>query len=90
MCGRYSAPGDSQLERAFEHGYLKPPRGFEPNDDMRPTQRIPVFIERDGQIELHAARGGLIPRRWKQEKAPSLTLEARIEEIESNPMWRPA
>jgi putative SOS response-associated peptidase YedK len=37
---------------------------------------------------LAAARWGLIPHWWKQEKPPAFTINARLEEAAGKPMWR--
>jgi len=42
----------------------------------------------DGTRTLSSARWGLIPHWWKQDKPPSFSINARLEDISRKPMWR--
>ena len=54
--------------------------------DHRRARRPPRVD--DGAYELSAARWGLIPHWWTKATLPSLTFNARSEEVAVKPMWR--
>jgi len=87
MCGRYVSPEQASIERAWKVDRTSSnpfPRRF----NVQPTTAVPVLILEDGACTLGAARWGLIPHWWKQDKPPSFTINARLEEIAGKPMWR--
>lgn len=89
MCGRYVSPDQAAIERFWHIGRHNPPRWWEKNEDVAPTTSIPIITKADdGTLELQAARWGLIPHWWKQEKPPTKTFNARSEEAAAKPMWK--
>lgn len=87
MCGRYVSPDQAAIERAWQirrSSGLDLPRRF----NVQPTTAVPVLRLVDGTVTLDAARWGLIPHWWKQDKPPSFTINARLEDISGKPMWR--
>jgi putative SOS response-associated peptidase YedK len=87
MCGRYVSPGQASIERSWQihrSSGLDFPRRF----NVQPTTDVPLLLLEDGELSLVAARWGLIPHWWKQDKAPSFTINARLEEAAGKPMWR--
>lgn len=87
MCGRYVSPGQASIERAWQirrSSGLDFPRRF----NVQPTTDVPLLRLDHGELQLAAARWGLIPHWWKQEKPPTFTINARLEEAAGKPMWR--
>ena len=87
MCGRYVSPEQASIERAWKIDRTRSnpfPRRF----NVQPTTEVPVLLIEDGARTLSAARWGLIPHWWKQDKPPGFTINARLEEISGKPMWR--
>lgn len=87
MCGRYVSPEQASIERAWniDRASSNPyPRRF----NVQPTTEVPVLIVEDGERTLAAARWGLIPHWWKLDRAPTFTINARLEEASGKPMWR--
>jgi putative SOS response-associated peptidase YedK len=91
MCGRYVNPDEAAIERAWHIGRHN-------NDPIRrrfnvqPTSTIPVLRlhPETRELELVAARWGLIPHWWKEARPPNFAFNARIEEAASKPLWRDA
>lgn len=88
MCGRYVAPDQAAIERAWHIGRhnINP---FKRRFNVQPTTQVPI-LHRDpesGELELTLARWGLIPQWWKETKPPRLTFNARSEEAAAKPMW---
>lgn len=89
MCGRYVSPDQAAIERAWHLGGRNN-NPFTCNFNVAPTTQVPV-LRRDsesGDLELTAARWGLIPVWWKEAKLPFHTINARSEEAATKPMWR--
>ena len=87
MCGRYVSPEQASIERAWKIDRTSSnpfPRRF----NVQPTTAVPVLLLEDRARTLRSARWGLIPHWWKQDKPPSITINARLEEISGKPMWR--
>lgn len=87
MCGRYVSPEQASIERAWKIDRASGtpfPRRF----NVQPTSAVPVLLREDGARALRAARWGLIPHWWKQDKPPAFAINARLEEITGKPMWR--
>lgn len=87
MCGRYVSPDQAAIERAWQihrSSGLDFPRRF----NVQPTTAVPALRLEEGELVLDAARWGLIPHWWKQDKAPTHTINARLEEAAGKPMWR--
>jgi putative SOS response-associated peptidase YedK len=89
MCGRYVSPEQAAIERAWQvrrSGGLNFPRRF----NVQPTTDVPLLLLDAAELALVAARWGLIPHWWKQDKPPTFTINARLEEAAGKPMWRDA
>lgn len=87
MCGRYVSPEQASIERAWKIDRTSGnpfPRRF----NVQPTTAVPVLMLDEGYRTLAAARWGLIPHWWKQDKPPTFTINARLEDISVKPMWR--
>jgi putative SOS response-associated peptidase YedK len=87
MCGRYVSPEQASIERAWKIDRTSSnpfPRRF----NVQPSTAVPVLRLEQGALTLGAARWGLIPHWWKQDKPPSATINARLEDISGKPMWR--
>ncbi|MGH8687595.1 MAG: SOS response-associated peptidase [Burkholderiales bacterium] len=87
MCGRYVSPDQSAIERAWkiDRSSSNPfPRRF----NVQPTTEVAMLRLEDGARVLGAARWGLIPHWWKQDKPPIYGINARLEDIAGKPMWR--
>ena len=87
MCGRYDSPDQASIERAWQihrSSGLDFPRRF----NVQPTTEVPMLWLDAGELALVAARWGLIPHWWKQDKPPNFTINARLEEAAGKPMWR--
>jgi putative SOS response-associated peptidase YedK len=62
---------------------------IKPLFNVAPITQVPILVRaHDGAIELIGARWGLIPAWWKDDKAPSLTFNARSEEAAGKPDGR--
>lgn len=88
MCGRYVAPGEADLERVWNL-----PRNHNPFRrvfNAAPTMLLPVVRERDGERAVVPMRWGLIPSWWSKPEPPQSTINARVEEAATKPMWRSA
>jgi len=89
MCGRYVSPAQAEIERAWQVGRQNG-NPVVRNFNVAPTTHVPV-LRRDpalGELELTAARWGLIPAWWKEAKLPMHTINARFEEAATKAMWR--
>jgi len=87
MCGRYVSPDQASIERAWQlrrSSGLDFPRRY----NVQPTTDVPLLMLDAGELCLAAARWGLIPHWWKQDKPPTFTINARLEEAAGKPMWR--
>ncbi|MGD9953104.1 MAG: SOS response-associated peptidase [Burkholderiales bacterium] len=87
MCGRYVSPDQAAIERAWQirrSSGLDFPRRF----NVQPTTDVPILLLEDGGLALDAARWGLVPHWWKQDKLPTHSINARLEEAAGKPMWR--
>jgi putative SOS response-associated peptidase YedK len=87
MCGRYVSPDQAAIERAWQihrSSGLDLPRRF----NVQPTTAVPLLLLEDDALALATARWGLIPHWWKQDRPPTHTINARLEEAAGKPMWR--
>jgi len=87
MCGRYVSPEQAAIERAWQIGRTNS-NPFPRRYNVQPTTMVPLLVYDMSVLTLAAARWGLIPHWWKQEKPPRFTINARLEEAASKPMWR--
>jgi putative SOS response-associated peptidase YedK len=60
--------------------------------NIAPTDKVPIIVHdrRSGGRRVVEARWGLIPHWWTQARPPTHTMNARIEEAATKPMWRDA
>ena len=91
MCGRYVSPEEAAIEREWHVG-RETGNPFPRRFNVRPTMIVPILrrVPAPGGLEIAAARWGLIPNWWKEDKPPKLTFNARSEEAASRPMWKTA
>jgi putative SOS response-associated peptidase YedK len=61
-----------------------------PSDNVKPTQAVPVIVQRDGMRELATMRWGLIPPWAKDAAIASTTFNARAETVADKPSFRHA
>lgn len=88
MCGRYVTPSDRAIE-GYWHIGARNSGGWVRSFNVAPTTQVPILrLDQQGELELVAARWGLIPPWWKQPKPPTFSFNARSEEAASKPMWR--
>lgn len=88
MCGRYVTPDEAALERfwTLDRRHWNPLRG---SFNAAPTSIVPIVRRAaDGASDLLPARWGLVPHWWSKAKLPTLTFNARSEEVADKPMWR--
>ncbi|MDB4953376.1 MAG: hypothetical protein JWO36_945 [Myxococcales bacterium] len=94
MCGRYTLTTQEGLVEDLEAA-LDPeaPKNewWKPRFNVAPTQAAPVVIMREGQRLIEMMRWGLVPF-WasKPGSKPPLMINARVESIESNRIFRDA
>jgi putative SOS response-associated peptidase YedK len=89
MCGRYVSPDEGAMQRAWQVG-RQSSNPFTRNFNVAPSTQVPL-LRRDsefGDLELTAARWGLIPVWWKEAKLPVHTINARSAEAATKAMWR--
>lgn len=91
MCGRYVSPSVRDLER-----YFGTPRGHNPLAraevvyNAAPTMQLPVVHSIDGALIAEPMQWGFVPSWWSKEELPKSTINARLEDAASKPMWRAA
>lgn len=88
MCGRYVSADDAAIERAWN--IIRAPNPFNIVYNAAPTMTLPVVRLHAAQHELRAMQWGLIPSWWSKPEPPRSTINARVEEAASKPMWRTA
>jgi putative SOS response-associated peptidase YedK len=95
MCGRYTLTSEQGIIQDLEAS-LDPetPQNewWKPRFNVSPTQPAPVVLLRDGTRLVKMMRWGLVPF-WAgrpAKKAPPLMINARVESIESKPVFRDA
>ncbi|CAN7362209.1 SOS response-associated peptidase [Bosea sp. LjRoot9] len=95
MCGRFSQSYTWEQIHAFSRPLTKAlPAGQDnlpPRYNIAPTTNVHMIVPVDGGRELRIARWWLIPSWWKKgiKEVPS-TFNARVETVDSNPMFRDA
>ena len=87
MCGRYVSPDQAAIEREWHIGRATSnpiPRRF----NVAPTNLVPILRldRKSAEIELTAARWGLIPHWWKDVKLPVHTcrVNPEVADLEAN------
>jgi putative SOS response-associated peptidase YedK len=90
MCGRYVSPSERDLERLFGHMKIDPFAGVERIYNAAPSLLLPVVRIRNGELVGARMQWGLVPYWWNKETLPSSTINARIEDAATKPMWRDA
>jgi len=87
MCGRYVSPDQAAIEQAWKVDRTNS-NPFVRRYNVQPTTDVAVLRLLDGARLLESARWGLIPHWWKQDKPPTYSINARLEEAAGKPMWR--
>lgn len=90
MCGRYVSPSERDLERYYGELKIDPFEGVERIYNAAPSLKLPVLRSRHGELVATPMQWGLIPYWWSKEELPASTINARIEDAETKPMWRDA
>ena len=86
MCGRYILAQQAKFEKAIQLQRVS--WEFKASYNVAPTQNVPVVRVKDGLWEGLMMRWGLIPF-WAHGVAPKAsTINARVENLASAPMWR--
>jgi putative SOS response-associated peptidase YedK len=91
MCGRYIHPDTAAIERHWHIGRNNSDP-FAARYNVSPTTLVPMLrhdSNTDG-LDLLMARWSFVPHWWKQSKPPTMTINARLEEATTKPMWRDA
>ena len=89
MCGRYVTPSQIEMERYWELTSAQIRNPFERPLNVSPTATVPILRrDRNGRLELVAARWGLIPFWWKEDKPLRQNFNARSEQATTKAMWR--
>ena len=89
MCGRYVTPSQAEMERYWELTSAQVGNPFGRLLNVSPTATIPMLRKvKNGRLELVAARWGLIPFWWKEDKPLRQTFNARSEEAVTQAIWR--
>jgi len=88
MCGRYVSPDEAAMERAW--GFTHAPNPFPAIYNAAPTMQLSVVRRTAEGPELCGMQWGLIPAWWSREQRPHSTINARIEDAATKPMWRTA
>lgn len=90
MCVSYISPDEADIERNFRI-HTRGAHTRTRRSTAAPTNTVPILeLAVDEGYALSAARWGLIPQWWKQDRAPDLTFNALSEEAASKSMWRQA
>jgi putative SOS response-associated peptidase YedK len=89
MCGRYVSPEQASIERAWKI-HRSAGLDFARRYNVQPTTEVPLLLLESGELTLALARWGLIPHWWMQDKPPTYSINARLEEAAGKPMWRDA
>jgi putative SOS response-associated peptidase YedK len=87
MCGRYVSRDQAAIEREYDIRIVDP---FEKIYNAAPTMALPVLRANSAGWNCTLMRWGLIPSWWSKTEPPSSTINARVEEAASKPMWRQA
>jgi putative SOS response-associated peptidase YedK len=91
MCGRFVSAAVRQIEDYFGQKAVK---WWDSVDSITyntaPTMAVPVLHLVDGAPTMTRMNWGFIPAWWKQEKPPTNTINARLEDAATKPMWRSA
>jgi putative SOS response-associated peptidase YedK len=88
MCGRYVTPSQAEIAGHWQltGARIRNPLG-EPLNAV-PDATLPMLrLDENGHLEQVAARWGLIPLWWKEEKPPKNTFNAPSEEAATRPLW---
>jgi putative SOS response-associated peptidase YedK len=87
MCGRYVSRDQAAIEREYDIRILDP---FEKIYNAAPTMALPVLRANAAGWNCSLMQWGLIPLWWSKPTPPTSTINARVEEAATKPMWRQA
>lgn len=89
MCCRYVIPDEAAVAQLCPGKLRWEFHWGAPLFNVAPTTQIPIILcGHEEEWELQGARWGLIPSWWRKTEPPSLTYNARTEEISQKPVWR--
>lgn len=89
MCNRYLTPSRAEIERHWQLRDAQMRNAPGKPFNALPAAIVPMLhLARNGDLELVAARWGLIPIWWKEKKLPSDTFIAPSEEAAARPIWK--
>lgn len=95
MCGRFGIVPDAQglldFFKVFGEASMGALLTSERQDEVRPTDRVPVVIGAgDGGVQIARLSWMFRPRWWRDENPLRHTFNARVEEAPTSRMWGPA
>lgn len=96
MCGRYAyvptLDAWAHFHDVFGPGVAEALKTAKAQYNIAPTDKVPIVVydQRAGGPRVVEARWGFIPPWWKQARPPTHSINARVEEAATKPMWRDA
>lgn len=89
MCGRFVSPSTRDLERYFgtRRGH-NPLAQIEITYNAAPSMSVSIVRSVDGALVFEPMQWGFIPAWWSKDEIPKSTINARLEEAATKPMWR--
>jgi len=87
MCGRFTIDVDlAEIIKVFKLDNI--PAYYRPQENIAPSQKVPVVLQKDSKRNLNDFRWGLIPS-WTKEQSNSAKLfNARAETVAAKPSFR--
>jgi putative SOS response-associated peptidase YedK len=86
MCGRYVSPDEASIEREFHLVHTE--WQFPPSFNVAPTQSVPIVRTREGERRGSLMRWGLIPFFARGVPPKYLTINARMETVQTAASYR--
>lgn len=87
MCARFVSRIMAAMERVVQMRWHDP---FDVIYNAAPSTSLSVVTAEVSGMRVDVMRWGLIPGWWRLAKPPTLTINARFEEVHDRPMWQPA
>ncbi len=89
MFSHYLTPSQNEIARYWQLANAHARHSFAQPLKASPTATVPMIrLAESGVLELVAARWGLIPLWWKEQKPPADAFIAPSEEAASRPIWK--
>ena len=89
MSSRYLTPSQAEIRCHWQLTDAQVRNPLAQPFKASPTATVPIFrLSENGTHEQVAARWGLIPLWWKEEKPPKNTFNAPSEQVVAKPIWR--